>query len=134
MQEPIPLHIGGAGRKLTLPLVARHADWWNCVATGVDRLAELRPLAGRARVSTQHPVALAASAEELPAVRTRAERRYAGWGGVLVGTAPEIAASLAAEARSGVEGFVLTFHDGGAPATLERFAREVIPAVRAAME
>jgi hypothetical protein len=29
-----------------------------------------------------------------------------------------------------VEGFVLQFHDFGAPETLERFARDVAPAVR----
>jgi alkanesulfonate monooxygenase SsuD/methylene tetrahydromethanopterin reductase-like flavin-dependent oxidoreductase (luciferase family) len=133
LQARIPLHIGGAGRKLTLPLVARYADWWNCVSTGVARLGELRPLAGSARVSVQHPVALAADADELPALRARAERRFAGWGGVLVGTAPELARALADEARSGVEGFVLAFHDGAAPATLERFARDVVPAVRAAL-
>ena len=133
LQARIPLHIGGAGRKLTLPLVARHADWWNCVSTGVEQLSQLRPLAGSARVSVQHPVALAANEAELPALRARAERRFAGWGGVLVGTAPELARALAAEARAGVEGFVLAFHDGAAPATLERFAREVIPAVRAAV-
>src|SRR2546427_155890 len=31
LQQPHPpLHVGGAGEKLTLPLVARHADVWNC--------------------------------------------------------------------------------------------------------
>jgi alkanesulfonate monooxygenase SsuD/methylene tetrahydromethanopterin reductase-like flavin-dependent oxidoreductase (luciferase family) len=133
LQPRVPLHIGGAGRKLTMPLVARHADWWNCVSTGVERLPELRPLAGSARVSVQHPIALAASESELPALRARAERRYAGWGGVLIGTAPELARALAAEARAGVQGFVLAFHDGAAPGSLELFARDVIPAVRAAL-
>ncbi len=133
LQARIPLHIGGAGRKLTLPLVARHADWWNCVSTGVEKLAELRPLAGSARVSVQHPVALATSEAELPAVRARAERRFAGWGGTLVGTAHDVARALAAEARAGVEGFVLAFHDGAAQESLELFARDVIPAVRGAV-
>ena len=59
--------------------------------------------------------------------------RFAGWGGALVGTAPDVARALAAEARAGVEGFVLAFHDGATPGTLERFARDVIPAVRAAL-
>src|SRR6266568_2425549 len=26
----VPVVIGGGGPKLTMPLVARHADWWNC--------------------------------------------------------------------------------------------------------
>ena len=54
-----PLHIGGAGPKLTMPIVRDHADWWNCPTYAVDRLDELRPLAGDARVSVQHPVGLA---------------------------------------------------------------------------
>ncbi|MEO6469448.1 MAG: LLM class flavin-dependent oxidoreductase [Acidimicrobiia bacterium] len=54
-----PIHIGGAGPRLTMPIVRDHADWWNCPSYAIDRLAELRPLAGTARISTQHPIALA---------------------------------------------------------------------------
>ena len=132
LQAKLPIHIGGAGPKLTLPIVRDHADWWNCVSTGVARLDELRPLAGKARVSVQHPIALAADAAEREAVVARAEKRFAGWGGVLAGTADEVAAVLAREARSGVELLIAAFADGGKPETLERFARDVMPAVRAA--
>ncbi len=51
LQDPLPIHLGGAGPKLTLPLVAEYATWWNCPSYGIDKLAELRPLAGGARVS-----------------------------------------------------------------------------------
>ena len=51
-----------AGPKLTMPLVERFADWWNCPGYALDRIDELRPLAGRARISTQHPIGLAADA------------------------------------------------------------------------
>jgi alkanesulfonate monooxygenase SsuD/methylene tetrahydromethanopterin reductase-like flavin-dependent oxidoreductase (luciferase family) len=132
LQAPLPIHIGGAGPKLTMPIVRDHADWWNCVSTGVERLAELRPLAGSARISVQHPVALAASEAERDAVCERARKRFAGWGGLVAGTADEVAAALAREARAGVELFICAFADGGKPETLERFARSVIPAVRAA--
>ncbi len=131
VQDPLPIHIGGAGPKLTMPLVARHAHWWNCVSTGVDRLSELRPLAGSARVSIQHPVALLDPGVALEETRARAERRFAGWGGVVIGTPEEVAARFAEEARLGVELFICVFADGGKPATLERFMREVAPAVRA---
>ena len=30
VQARIPVHIGGGGPKLTMPLVRDHADWWNC--------------------------------------------------------------------------------------------------------
>ena len=59
VQKRVPVHIGGAGPKLTMPLVREFADWWNCPSYAADRLAEVRPLAGDAHVSVQHPVGLA---------------------------------------------------------------------------
>ena len=71
-QPRIPVHIGGGGPRLTMPLVERFADWWNCPGYALDRIDELRPLAGTARVSTQHPIGLApdsASRDEVIAHR-----------------------------------------------------------------
>ena len=131
VQAKVPVHIGGAGMKLTMPIVRDHADWWNCPSYAIDRLGELRAHAGGARVSVQHPVALVPDESSRAAVRTAAERRFGAWGGLLVGTAPELAEALGAEARDhGVEGFVLQFTDFGVPETLERFMEEVAPAVR----
>ena len=48
-QPHVPVHIGGGGPKLTMPLVERFADWWNCPGYALDRIDELRPLAGNAR-------------------------------------------------------------------------------------
>jgi len=98
----------------------------------VDRLDKLRPLAGNARVSTQHPIGLAlddASRDDVVAV---AQRRFGTWGGLLAGTASEVADALAADVARGVEGFVLPFTDFARPETLEHFMAEVAPAVRAA--
>ncbi|GIU85768.1 MAG: hypothetical protein KatS3mg009_0283 [Acidimicrobiia bacterium] len=129
VQSRIPVHVGGGGARFTMPLVREFADWWNCPGYALDRIAELRPLAGTARVSTQHPIGLAPSARERDDVVATAHRRFGAWGGVIAGTAEEVAAALAAEAAAGVEGFVLQFSDFGEPATLERFMREVAPAV-----
>ena len=41
-QAHVPVHIGGGGPKLTMPLVERFADWWNCPGYALDRLDELR--------------------------------------------------------------------------------------------
>ena len=46
-QARVPIHIGGGGPKLTMPLVERFADWWNCPGYALDRLDELAT-AGRA--------------------------------------------------------------------------------------
>lgn len=131
LQDPLPLHIGGAGRELTLPLVAEFADWWNCPSYATEHLAALRPLAGRARVSVQHPVGFVTDPGQRERVAATAQKRFGAWGGLLVGSAEELAAALRAEVAAGVGLFVLQFSDFGEPATLERFAREVMPAVRA---
>jgi alkanesulfonate monooxygenase SsuD/methylene tetrahydromethanopterin reductase-like flavin-dependent oxidoreductase (luciferase family) len=132
VQPRLPIHIGGGGAQLTMPLVARHADWWNCPGYALDRLDELRPLAGAARLSTQHPIGLAAGPEDRDAVIATTQRRFGSWGGVIAGTADEVASGLAHEAARGVEGFVLQFSDFGTPETITRFMRDVAPAVRAA--
>jgi len=125
----VPVHIGGAGRRLTMPLVARHADWWNCPAYAVDRLDELRPLAGNARVSVQHPIGLAPSTAARVEVEQLTIKRFGAWGGIVSGTPGEVVAALARERALGVELFILQFHDFATPETLSLFAREVMPAL-----
>jgi alkanesulfonate monooxygenase SsuD/methylene tetrahydromethanopterin reductase-like flavin-dependent oxidoreductase (luciferase family) len=132
VQSKIPIHIGGGGEKLTMPLVARFADWWNCPGYALDRLDDLRTLAGDARISTQHPIGLAPSRAAREETIATVQRRFGSWGGVVAGTPDDVAAALAAEAQRGVEGFVLQFSDFGTPETVGLFAREVAPAVRAA--
>lgn len=129
LQDRIPIHLGGAGPKLTMPLVARFADWWNCPSYGVDRLGELRPQAGKSRLSVQHVIGLAPSRATRRETIALAERRFGGWGGLVCGTADEVAAALARERDAGVELLILQFSDFGTPETLELFAEEVMPAL-----
>ena len=131
VQDPLPIHLGGAGPKLTLPLVAEYATWWNCPSYGIERLAELRPLAGDVHVSAQHPVGLVRSESQRGDVERRSQRRFGSWGGLIVGNQEEVAAALSREVALGVEMFVLQFHDYGDPATLEAFVRDVVPLVEA---
>jgi len=133
-QARVPIHIGGGGPELTMPLVAEFADWWNCPGYALERIDELRPRAGSARISVQHPIGLARRAAERSEVRDSAERRFGNWGGVITGTADEVADALIAEARQGVEGFVLQFSDFGTPETIGHFMTDVAPKVRSARE
>ena len=126
----VPLHLGGAGLTLTMPLVARYADWWNCPSYALPRWEELRPLAGpRVRVSIQRPVGLVPSAARREEVTAVAERRFGGWGGLVVADPDELAALLMRERGQGVDLWVLQLSDFGQPETLELFMREVAPAV-----
>jgi alkanesulfonate monooxygenase SsuD/methylene tetrahydromethanopterin reductase-like flavin-dependent oxidoreductase (luciferase family) len=129
----IPIHIGGAGLKFTMPLVRHYADWWNCPSYAVDDLAHLVPHVGTARISVQHPVGIAGTRSALEEVAEVAQRRFGNWGGLLVGTPSEITAALLEEARLGAEMFIIQFSDFATPRTLRLFAREVIPAVEAAV-
>ena len=81
-QTRIPVHIGGGGERLTMPLVRDHADWWNCPGYALDRLDELRPLAGNARVSVQHPIGLASGGADRDEVAATAARRFVGEAGL----------------------------------------------------
>jgi alkanesulfonate monooxygenase SsuD/methylene tetrahydromethanopterin reductase-like flavin-dependent oxidoreductase (luciferase family) len=125
----VPIHLGGAGPKLTMPLVARWADWWNCPAGAIDQLDELRAQAGDARVSVQHPIGLAASSAQRDEVVELTARRFGGWGGVVGGTPDEVAAALRRERELGAELFICQFHDFGQPETTRLFAEEVLPAL-----
>ena len=131
-QAHVPIHLGGGGPKLTMPLVERFADWWNCPGYALDRLDELRPLAGNARISAQHPIGLAADAASRDDAVEIVNRRFGSWGGVIAGTAAEVADGLAAQVERGVEGFVLQFSDFGTPETAHRFMADVAPVVRRA--
>ncbi len=129
-QDPLPIHIGGAGGKFTLPLAARIGSWWNCPSYAAERLGELAPHVAPARISVQHPIGFVRHEGEREAVAALAQRRFGAWGGLLTGTAAELAERFAAEAALGAERCVLQFHDFGAHETLEAFAREVMPRLR----
>jgi alkanesulfonate monooxygenase SsuD/methylene tetrahydromethanopterin reductase-like flavin-dependent oxidoreductase (luciferase family) len=130
LQPHVPVHIGGGGPTLTMPLVREFADWWNCPGYALDRIDELRPLAGNARISTQHPIGLAADDAARDEVTATVHKRFGSWGGVIAGTSNDVADALRKEVDNGVEGFVLQFSDFGTAETLDRFMTDVAPRVR----
>jgi alkanesulfonate monooxygenase SsuD/methylene tetrahydromethanopterin reductase-like flavin-dependent oxidoreductase (luciferase family) len=130
LQQPIPIHIGGGGERLTLPLVRRFAQWWNCPSYAVDRLDDLLPHVGDARVSVQHPVAMVMDETQRAEVEEVARRRFSGWGGIVVGNPEEIADALNREIELGVERFVIQLWDFARPESIKTFAQEIIPRFR----
>lgn len=130
VQDPLPIHIGGAGEQLTMPLVRDHAHWWNCPTYAVERIDELLPLAGDVHVSVQRPVGLATHGQDRDEVVATAERRFGSWGGLVAGTADEVVEALTHDVRRGVELIIVQLTDFGRPETIAAFAEQVVPRVR----
>ena len=145
VQQPRPpIHVGGAGERRTLPLVARFADVWNCPTYALgeleDKLAIVRSECERVgrdpaalRVSLEAVLALVESDGALPDALARAERRYPGpgWGlheGGYAGTPEAVVARIQEHADRGITLFVFFTHDRAAPDTLRLFADRVMPA------
>jgi len=122
----IPLLIGGAGRK-TLALVARYADWWNLPIYALERLEELRPSAGGARVSVQQMVAFVPDETQRDRVTELALGRFGVYAdGLVIGDAAQLVDHFAALHDRGVERFYAWFSDFADPQTLAAFGADVI--------
>jgi alkanesulfonate monooxygenase SsuD/methylene tetrahydromethanopterin reductase-like flavin-dependent oxidoreductase (luciferase family) len=146
VQQPRPpIHIGGAGPRYTLPLVARYADVWNVPTYAMSRLAEVtadleracgdigRDPAGIER-SVQGVLVLA-PADELAAARDTARRRFGGpaWSlddAGFIGTPDQVRDQIAALAERGVTRFEFFVHDRASTRTLTLFAEEVMAPLR----
>jgi alkanesulfonate monooxygenase SsuD/methylene tetrahydromethanopterin reductase-like flavin-dependent oxidoreductase (luciferase family) len=130
LQQPtpsahIPLTIGGAGPR-TMELVAAHADWWNLHTHIVDRLDDMRPLAGAARCSLQVQVAFVTAEERRVEIAQTARRRFGT--SAVVGTGPQLVEHFAALAEKGIERVYVWFCDFAPSDTLHAFAAEVTSA------
>jgi len=143
VQQPRPpIHVGGAGPKLTLPLVARYADVWNIPTYALDRLFELnKALDAECEKIGRDPASIRRSIEAVMVVAppgrlddamARARRHY-GWPGYgleeggLTGTPQQVTDRIAELASAGFSSFIFFTHDRASTQTLELFATEVMP-------
>ena len=128
----LPIIIGGAGER-TLQAVAKHADWWNLPIYALDKLEELRPLAGAARVSTHEMIGFVPTQNDRAMVTAMAEKRFGATGigkTLTIGDASELRDHFAEREARGVERFYVWFLDFAKPDTLAAFGRDVIAAAR----
>ncbi|HUN35351.1 MAG TPA: LLM class flavin-dependent oxidoreductase [Trebonia sp.] len=147
-----PIHIGGAGRTRTLPLVARYADVWNIPTYALGRIGELSAALdaeceriGRDPASIRRSieaVMVVAPASQLDDAMARARRHYGGPGygleeGGLTGTPQRVADRIAELAGQGFSSFIFFTHDRASTPTLELFASGVMsqfPRLRAPVD
>jgi len=139
--DPLPpIMIDGAGRKFTLNVVARQADWWNGngMSPGQYRDA-LEALAGHCQAVGRDPasilktfstdcVAVAGTSDEAHQ-KARASRFYNAESG-MIGTPDEVAARINEYVDLGVEHFILRFADFPRLDGIRMFAQEVLPRFR----
>jgi alkanesulfonate monooxygenase SsuD/methylene tetrahydromethanopterin reductase-like flavin-dependent oxidoreductase (luciferase family) len=124
--HPIPLILGGTGPRM-MELVRRYADWWNIPANHIDRLAELAPAAGSARVSIQQMIGFVRRDSDPAKVREVSARRFGNLGsGLVCGDADELSGHFTNLSGQGVERFYVWFADFAAPESLHEFGETVI--------
>lgn len=139
-----PIHVGGAGERFTLPIVARYADVWNCPTYALGefdakrdalrrRCADVGRDPASIRISHEAVLVLAGDESELDDAMRLANRRFGGpgWGladGGYTGTPDAVVERIREQVQRGITFFVFFTHDRADPATLRRFAREVMPA------
>ena len=141
--SPIPpIMIGGAGRKLTLRVVAKYADWWNANNVSPEEYGEiLGVLAGHCREVGRNPdtivktylaecVAITGNSHE--AERKATASPFFSPSGALVGTPDEVTALLQSYVNLGVKHFMLRFVDFPRLDGVRLFVDEVLPRFRGA--
>lgn len=122
----IPLLLGGTGPRM-MELVRRHADWWNIPVNQIDRLAELTPAAGSARVSVQQMIGFVRKDSDPAKVRDTSTRRFGNLGsGLVCGDADELSGHFLHLSGQGVERFYVWFADFAAAESLHEFGETVI--------
>jgi hypothetical protein len=124
----IPIVIGGAGRK-TMELVAAYADWWNVHVSILDKLDEMRPLAGPARCSLQVQVAFVGPGHEPERDDIDATARRRFWGNHVLGNPSELVDYFGSLTERGVERVYVWFTDFAPLETLGAFGDTVIEAL-----
>ncbi len=139
LQSPHPpITIGGGGEKVMLRIVAQYADRWNCPAgyrsfeEKFDALKAHCQAVGRdvnsINISEQLLVCIGATEAEVEEKWKVASRLKPFSLTGIKGTPAQVVAQLQDRVRKGITFFTVMFGDFGPPATLELFAREVMPA------
>jgi alkanesulfonate monooxygenase SsuD/methylene tetrahydromethanopterin reductase-like flavin-dependent oxidoreductase (luciferase family) len=140
--KPVPsIMIGGGGEKLTLRVVARHADWWNlpnvspsafqqkievlgkhCSGISRDPTEIVKSLANMAAIAETGGKARTLASKS-PFINMEKEENY------IIGDPDEVTEKLSEYTKLGIEHFILRFVDFPKTDGAKLFAGNVIPAL-----
>jgi F420-dependent oxidoreductase-like protein len=138
VQERLPIWIGGGGERVTLRLCAQYADGWNVPFIPPDEWARKSAVLdghcerlGRdpATITKSVNVGMAFTDEELRAQFGRMSEYVRP--GVLTGSVQEIVDKVGGYVEAGASWVILALRAPFDRDAMERFATEVLPAVRA---
>lgn len=141
VQKPHPpITIGGGGRKVMLRLVAKYADAWNFGGANPyfdELLATLKghcEAIGRdfntLRISEVVIVSLGRTEQEAQEKFRAIQSTMRAAPNAIVGTADQVIADFKRRIAKGVSLFMMHFAEGHTAEALERFSKEVLPALR----
>lgn len=146
LQHPHPpIMVGGGGERMTLRVVARHADAWNCFGGPETFRRKIALLEGYCREIGRDPATIEKSVLiqlKFMADQGETDRFLRGFaetrglpleearGRFLVGPPEEIQRQIRAYLDAGVTHFILTLFAPYDEDALRRFAADVIPAFR----
>ena len=134
-----PILVGGGGERLTLRVVARHADWWNLSGGTAENYAHKLQVLRRhceaegreyERIVKTWSAEVVAVAEEEAEARRIAEASPYGDPNPIVGTPGQVAEQLRSFADLGVEHLMLRFVDFPSTTGAELFAEAIMPELR----
>jgi alkanesulfonate monooxygenase SsuD/methylene tetrahydromethanopterin reductase-like flavin-dependent oxidoreductase (luciferase family) len=141
VQKPRPpITIGGSGEKVMLKLVAKYADRWNCPA-GYDSFER------KFNVLKDHCKKVGRNLDEIDISEqllvcignndAEVEQKWKSAAGMrpfsitgIKGTPTQLIEQLKNRVKMGITTFTIFFSDFAPPATLELFAKEVMPAFK----
>lgn len=135
----LPLMIGGAGERRTIPTTARFADEWNTWGTPQKLIQKMAVLdraceaIGRDPETVQRSAALLVAVRDTPATAAERARGLAAPHPLLVGTVEQISETLAEYHEAGVNEIIIPDFNMDAeetPDLLVRIATEIMPSFR----
>lgn len=135
-EKPIPIMIGGGGEKLTLRVVAQHADWWNAPTSDVDGFKhKLNVLKGHCEAVGRDINEIILTAGGVVALRqteadAQAIAQASPFSTNTIGTPEQVTEQLRAYTDVGVTHFILRFADFPQQAGVQLFIEQVLPEFR----